>query len=142
MKKQLLIRALMIQALIGIAFANVGYSRDWPDLNFAVTVEGKVTDDTGSPLPGVNIVEKGTSSGAVTDAAGYFKLEVKDANSILVFSFIGFATKEIQVGTQSAINVSMEPDVVALSEIVVTGYGKKIFVGGGCWKRSGKRYRN
>ena len=123
MKKQLLIRALMIQALIGIAFANVGYSRDWPDLNFAVTVEGKVTDDTGSPLPGVNIVEKGTSSGAVTDAAGYFKLEVKDANSILVFSFIGFATKEIQVGTQSTINVSMEPDVVALSEIIVTGYG-------------------
>jgi len=123
MKKQLLTKVLMVQALIGIAFVNVGHSRDWPDLNFAVAVEGKVTDDTGAPLPGVNIVEKGTSSGAVTDAAGYYKLEVKDANSILVFSFIGFATKEIQVGTQSIINVSMEPDVVALSEIVVTGYG-------------------
>ena len=123
MKKQILFKVLILQALIAMAFVNISQARDWADAKFKVTVEGKVTDDAGAPLPGVNIIEKGTTNGAVSDNTGYFKLEATDENSVLVFSFIGFATKEVVVGSQSTINVSMASDALALSEIVVTGYG-------------------
>lgn len=87
------------------------------------TVTGKVTSaDDGSGIPGVNILEKGTSNGTVTDADGNFRMSV-GSNAALVFSFVGYATQEISVGTQSNINVTMQSDVTALSEVVVTGYG-------------------
>ncbi|MEK6781476.1 MAG: SusC/RagA family TonB-linked outer membrane protein [Bacteroidota bacterium] len=86
-------------------------------------VSGKVTSaDDGAGIPGANIQIKGTSSGTVSDADGNFKINISP-NATLVFSFIGYATQEIVVGTQSTINVSMLTDVVSLSEIVVTGYG-------------------
>lgn len=87
------------------------------------TVTGKVTAaEDGSGIPGVNILEKGTSNGTVTDADGNFRINV-GANATLVFSFVGYATQEVAVGSQSSINVSMQSDVTALSEVVVTGYG-------------------
>lgn len=88
-------------------------------------VTGKVTGaDDGSPLPGVNISEKGTSQGTVTDFEGNYKLAVPNG-ATLVFSFVGYATQEVVVGGQSVINVTLQTDVLALQEIVVIGYGQQ-----------------
>jgi iron complex outermembrane receptor protein len=87
------------------------------------TVSGKVTSsDDGSGIPGANIQIKGTSTGTVTNSDGSFSISASDTD-VLVFSFVGYATQEITVGTQSTINVSLQPDVTALSEVVVVGYG-------------------
>jgi TonB-linked SusC/RagA family outer membrane protein len=98
----------------------------------AKSVKGKVTDDSGSPLPGVTVTEKGTSNGAISDAEGRYSINVKDGASTLVFSFVGFASQEILVGSNSEINVSLKPDVSNLEEIVVVAYGtqKKVTVTG------------
>jgi iron complex outermembrane receptor protein len=97
----------------------------WSSQAFAQgrTVTGKVTSaEDGEGLPGVNILIKGTSTGAVTDFDGNFSLSVSN-NDVLVFSFIGFVSQEVLVGSQSVIDVSLASDVTTLSEIVVTGYG-------------------
>lgn len=87
-------------------------------------VTGKVTEaETGDPIPGANVVVKGTSNGTVTDIDGNFSINVAESSAVLVFSFVGFVTQEIELGSQSVINVSMVSDVTALSEIVVIGYG-------------------
>ncbi len=78
-------------------------------------------DNTG--LPGVNIVVQGTTIGTVTDIEGQYTLEVPSESSILVFSSVGFVTEEIAVGTNTVIDVTLNPDITALSEIVVVGYG-------------------
>ncbi|HEV8511672.1 MAG TPA: TonB-dependent receptor [Cyclobacteriaceae bacterium] len=83
---------------------------------------GKVTDPSGTPLPGVTILVKGTSVGTSSDAQGVYSLEAS-GDDVLVFSFIGYASKEISVGAQSVIDVAMTEDVAALQEIVVVGYG-------------------
>ncbi len=86
-------------------------------------VTGKVTSaDDGSGIPGVNILEKGSTNGTVSDSDGNFRISV-GANATLVFSFVGYATQEVAVGSQSSVNVSLQSDVTALSEVVVTGYG-------------------
>src|SRR5882762_10985770 len=88
------------------------------------TVTGKVTSkEDGSTLPGVNVVEKGTSNGTITDIDGNYSITI-GPNSTLVFSFVGFKAQEILVGDQSSVNVAIEPDVTALSEVVVIGYGQ------------------
>ncbi|WP_374755169.1 SusC/RagA family TonB-linked outer membrane protein [Dyadobacter jejuensis] len=88
------------------------------------TVTGKVTDvSTGDPLPGVNVVVKGTSQGTSTDVDGSYSIQVADNSSVLVFSFVGFVSKEIQVGNRSVVNLAIESDTKALSEVVVIGYG-------------------
>jgi len=86
-------------------------------------ISGKVTDaGDGSPVPGVNILEKGTSNGTVTDADGNYSISVGD-NATLVFSFVGYLSQEVSVGAQSTINVNLASDVTALSEVIVVGYG-------------------
>jgi TonB-linked SusC/RagA family outer membrane protein len=86
-------------------------------------VTGRVTsEEDGASVPGANISEKGTTNGTVTDADGNYRITV-GANATLVFSFIGFATQEITVGSQSSINVVMKSDVTSLQEVVVIGYG-------------------
>lgn len=86
-------------------------------------VSGRVTSqEDGLPIPGVNVVIKGTSVGTATDADGSFMVTVSENSAILVFSFIGYTTQEIIVGAQSSINVRLAPDAQQLSEVVVTGY--------------------
>jgi TonB-dependent starch-binding outer membrane protein SusC len=85
-------------------------------------VTGRVIDATGSALPGVNILEKGTINGAITDADGKYAITVASSNSVLNFSFIGYVTKEVTVGAQITIDVTMAEAVSALDEIVVVGY--------------------
>ncbi len=88
------------------------------------TVTGKVTaSDDGSAMPGVNILEKGTSNGTVTDSNGEFKIEV-GAAATLTFSFVGYATQEIVVGSQTTINTTLAADAKSLAEVVVIGYGE------------------
>lgn len=85
-------------------------------------VKGKVTDPSGTPLPGVTIIVKGTSVGTSSDAEGAYSLEA-EAKDVLVFSFIGYAAQEIPVGTQTLIDVSLKEDIATLQEVVVVGYG-------------------
>jgi TonB-linked SusC/RagA family outer membrane protein len=87
-------------------------------------ITGKVTDGVG-PLPGVNVIVKGTNVGTVTDFDGNFTLNVKDSNAILVFTYIGFTTKEVAVKNQTTIKVIMVEDAAKLDEIVVVGYTSK-----------------
>lgn len=90
---------------------------------FAVTVTGKVTDELNNPLPGVNVLVKGTTTGTTTNSDGLYTLTVPDENSTLVFSFIGYTTQEVALGSQSEINVTLQPDIKSLQEVVVVGYG-------------------
>jgi TonB-dependent SusC/RagA subfamily outer membrane receptor len=89
-------------------------------------VSGRVIDlEVNEGLPGVNVVLKGTSIGTVTDLEGRFTLDISSGEDVLVFSSVGFITQEIMVGNQSTINVNMAPDIKALEEIVVIGYGSQ-----------------
>lgn len=86
------------------------------------TITGKVTDENNEPLPGVNVVEKGTSNGNITDIHGVFTLNVAEG-SVVVFSSVGYVTEEIVVGNQSVFNITLLPDIRSLKEVVVIGYG-------------------
>ncbi|MFC6194170.1 TonB-dependent receptor [Dyadobacter subterraneus] len=90
-------------------------------------VTGKVLDEAGLGLPGVSVVLKGTQAGSTTDVDGKFQLEVGDdiaSKAVLVFSFVGFKTQEIVLGSQSALTVNMALEDKSLQEIVVIGYGQ------------------
>ncbi len=87
-----------------------------------VAVKGQVIEADAEGLPGVNVVEKGTTNGTVTDFNGNYSLSV-DPGAVLVFSYIGFKSQEIAVGGRSTIDVAMELDVTSLQEVVVIGYG-------------------
>jgi TonB-linked SusC/RagA family outer membrane protein len=94
-------------------------------------VSGNVTDVNSSPLPGVNILIKGTSNGTVTDINGHYSLTV-NSSDVLLFSYIGFIPKEVIAGNQSTIDVILTEEVSDLNEVVVVGYGiqKKSLVTG------------
>ena len=98
--------------LIGISWA---YSQE-------KTVSGNVTDDTGMPLPGVNILIKGTTTGIQTDFDGNYAIQANEGQ-ILVFSYIGQQTIEMTIGQSNLINIQMEQDTQALEEVVVTAQG-------------------
>jgi len=87
------------------------------------TVTGTVSSDAEGPIPGVNIVIQGTTTGAVTDVDGNFTITVPGPDAVLVFTSIGYASQNITVGNQTSINVNLVEDVMALDEIVVIGYG-------------------
>jgi len=95
-------------------------------------VSGRITDDKGAALANVSVVIKGTTQGTTTNATGDFTLTVPNNKAVLVISYVGFQTKEITVGSQSQINVSMSTDAGQLSDVVVVGYGtqKKVTVTG------------
>jgi TonB-dependent starch-binding outer membrane protein SusC len=86
-------------------------------------VSGRVTDENGDGMPGVNVSIKGTTKGVMTDAAGVYSLQVADG-AVLVFSFVGYATQEMTVGNKTTLNVQLKPDAKALDEVVVVGYGQ------------------
>lgn len=88
----------------------------------AQTVKGTVIDENGDPMIGVNVVIKGTTTGIITNTDGNYGIEASP-DATLIFSFIGYNTEEITVGNQSVINVSLQPDVTQLQDIVVVGYG-------------------
>ncbi|MCM4162319.1 MULTISPECIES: TonB-dependent receptor [unclassified Arenibacter] len=87
------------------------------------SISGTITDNTGVPLPGASIVEKGTTNGTQSDFDGNFSMTVENGNSGLTISYIGFATKEIAINGQEVVNVSLEESSSGLEEVVVVGYG-------------------
>ena len=87
------------------------------------TVTGKVVDSEGDPLPGVNIVVQGTTTGAVSDLNGNYTVTVPNEKATLVFSFVGYLTEEVSVNGQSNIDLTLVEDVQSLEEVVVIGYG-------------------
>ena len=87
-----------------------------------LTVSGTVRDESGTALPGVSVVVKGTSNGTVTDLDGQYSLSA-DSDDVLIFSYLGFSSQEIAVGNQTAIDVTLTEDISELDEVVVVGYG-------------------
>lgn len=87
------------------------------------TISGTVTDDTGLPLPGANVIVKKSSTGTQTDFDGRYNIEAQIGQT-LVFSYVGFETKEVRVGKHNIINVSMDSSA-SLDEVIVTGYGAR-----------------
>lgn len=85
-------------------------------------VSGKIIDKAGDPLIGVNVTEKGTTNGTNSDPNGNFVISLTSANSILSFSFIGYITQDITVGSQSSINVTLIESMSSLDEVLVVGY--------------------
>lgn len=88
----------------------------------AVPVSGRVVDENGQGMPGVTVLEKGTTNGVTTSADGSFTLNVASGSATLVFSFVGYTSREVAVANQSTINISLAPDTEALNEVVVVGY--------------------
>jgi TonB-dependent starch-binding outer membrane protein SusC len=90
------------------------------------TIQGKVTsveDGKTAGLPGVNVIVMGTVKGTTTDADGNYRLELAQDENSLTFSFIGYKTQTIAVGSQSIINLVLQSDAQELEEVVVVGYG-------------------
>lgn len=103
-----------------------------PDLSYEtaqvadITISGKVTDEKGDLLAGVSVIVKGTTQGTTTDGTGSFRIAVPDTRATLVFSFVGYAKKEIVVGSQTSLTVALTPDDQTLNEVVVVGYGSQL----------------
>ncbi len=87
------------------------------------TISGKVSDANGLLLPGVNIMIKGTQRGTTTNEAGLYTLSIPDENVTLIFSFVGYVSREIETGSLAVIDITMETDTKSLNEVVVVGYG-------------------
>lgn len=106
-----------------LAMANPETSLTAVDLSNSVqsTITGTVTDESGAPLPGANVIVKGTTNGTQTDFDGNYTLEAA-GDATLIFSYLGFQTKEVAVDGQSTINTSLAEDAAALDEVIVTGY--------------------
>lgn len=107
--------ALFLMCLLGI-------TQSWAQ---TTRITGRViSSDDGTGLPGVSILEKGTTNGTVTDADGNYGLNASQ-NAALVFSFVGYTSQEVPVNGRSTIDITLYSDVTALSEIVVVGYGQQ-----------------
>lgn len=89
----------------------------------SLQVSGKVSSTSGELLPGVNVVEKGTNNGTITDLDGNYSISVSSANAVLLFSSIGYVRQEVDVEGRTSIELNLEEDVTGLEEIVVVGYG-------------------
>ena len=101
---------------------------------------GVIKDEKGDPLPGAAVMIKGTTIGTITDINGEFALSVPIDSKVLVFSFVGFKTQEIQIGNKTAFNIMLEEQAVGLDEVVAVGYGtqKKASVVGAIANTTGK----
>ena len=109
------VKGFGVLMMLGILLCGSAYAQD-------VTVKGRVTDTKGNALPGVSVTIKGTTRGTSSDMEGGYTLTAPPASSLL-FSFIGFASKEVVVGSESTIDVVLSDDAKALEEVVVIGYG-------------------
>ncbi|HZJ18733.1 MAG TPA: TonB-dependent receptor plug domain-containing protein [Pricia sp.] len=108
----------LLKKLILPIFLSVG------SVIYAQTVKGVVSDASG-PIPGANVIIKGTSTGTATDFDGNFEIAV-DNNDVLVISYLGYVTKEVEYTGQDIINVLLQEDAALLEEVVVVGYGKSV----------------
>lgn len=116
-EKSMLILKRMLVLIICACALNVNAQK--------TEISGYVIDKrTSEPLVGATVMVKGSSTGSIADVDGRYVVPVSSTNDILVFSYIGYSTKEIQVGNRSTVNVELEEDISILSDVVVIGYGK------------------
>ncbi|MEP6734056.1 MAG: TonB-dependent receptor [Chryseolinea sp.] len=92
---------------------------------FDKVISGRVVDENNQALPGSNVVIKGTTVGTTADADGKFSLSVPDDTQTLVVTYIGYAVQEITIGNRTEINISLQPDLSTLNEVIVVGYGEQ-----------------
>ncbi|HUW92717.1 MAG TPA: SusC/RagA family TonB-linked outer membrane protein, partial [Bacteroidales bacterium] len=122
-----LLLSFMLPALLSLLHAVPVFASDTVYDGMTVAqqrvVTGLVTDNNGVPMPAVNIIEKGTSNGLWTDSQGRYSITLTTTDPILVFSYIGYAPREIAVEAQTTINVILEVSAVGLDEVIVVGYG-------------------
>lgn len=134
MKRIYLLYCVLLVSLISYnAYANVLYhsssgvehlEAEWSSSPLqTITVSGTVTDESGNSFPGVAVMVKGTTKGTITDVNGRYTIEISEANPILVFSSVGYLTEEVAVESRSVIDIVLYPDIVSLSEVVVTALG-------------------
>ena len=92
------------------------------------SVTGTVTDESGEPLPGVTVLVKGTTQGTVTNMDGYYTISNVPKDATLQFSFVGMITREVEIGSQATVDITMNADAIGIEEVVAVGYGtqKKI----------------
>lgn len=138
---------MALSLVLAISNTSVAYSN--PTSNrFEVVqnnhqISGRIVDSTGEPLIGVNILEKGTSNGTITDFDGKFTLNVSP-NSTLVISYIGYKEQEVKVNNQTSFNITLHEDTETLDEVVVIGYGavKKADLAGSVSVMDNKAFRD
>ena len=121
-RKLSLVLFLLCLVLMSVVAGSAPDGNEAPDQQ--TTIKGKVIDsETLTGLPGVNIVVKGTTVGAISDVNGDFTIPITSTDAVLTISFIGYVSQDIPVGNQTVINVSLTTDAVAMEEVVVVGYG-------------------
>jgi TonB-linked SusC/RagA family outer membrane protein len=153
MKKKYLLSTFMrmtvIIVFISITIISSAFAANAPaylrytdviEADVSKVITGKVTDENGLTLPGVTVTLKGTTNAVGTDVNGTFRIDVPNDQSVLVFTFVGYASKEVTVSDKSVINVSLRSDSRSLNEVVVVGYGtqKRANVTGAVSSVSGK----
>ena len=128
-------RRLMVPTMAIMSFLMLGYASSvWAKANPTsktdktawlqqMTVNGMVTDSSGAPLSGVSVFLKDTKTGVLTDESGHYSLPLKVSKGVLVFSFVGYESKEVPFDHQTELNVSLDAQSNTLNEIVVVGYG-------------------
>lgn len=132
LKHVTILRIAMLYCLLFIVFLNGGWSHDLSSYNHEKNTKlsefdvfGKVTNQKGEPLIGVNIVLKGTDKGVVSDIEGNYAITVSDAQSVLIFTYVGYEGQEIIVGNQTTLNVVLIENIRTLEEFVFVGYGSR-----------------
>ncbi len=112
-----LLHTILFTLVLGMISQGIVYAQER-------TITGQVKDaETSEPLPGANVYVKGTTRGTITDLDGNYRITIGPADQVLVFSYVGYVNREIEVGDQTIIDVNLEPQTVGLDEIVVIGYG-------------------
>jgi TonB-dependent starch-binding outer membrane protein SusC len=112
-------RNYLLKVVVGLFFVLTSFTVQAKDK----TVTGKVTDSKNEPLTGVTVLAVGTTIGTVTDINGLYSITVPEGQETLQFSFIGYVTESLSIGTQTVLNVTLIEDVKKLDEVVVIGYG-------------------
>jgi len=115
--KHIFKKLIYVYLLLGMTFIHAGVFAQ------GIAVSGTITESSGEPLPGANVVIKGTSTGTVSDTNGRYSITVPNSDAVLVFSSVGFESQEVIVGNSTNINPTMLEDTRQLEEVVVVGYG-------------------
>ena len=124
MSFRLLLR-LGLSALVMLLFTNTADLRaaDFPEPNLDKTVSGTVTNEAGEPLVGASVRAKGTTSGALTNDAGQYRLTMPDEVTTLIFSYVGYTTQEVEISGRTTVDISLAESTSSLDEVVVVAYG-------------------
>jgi TonB-linked SusC/RagA family outer membrane protein len=126
-------RSLVLATFLQVAFCSVLFANESNAVSGITpsimrqdrTIKGIVTDENGQGIPGVNVIVKGTSEGTTTDADGAYTLSIADNNVTLVFTFIGYETKEEPIAGRSTVSLTLLPDVKTLDEVTVVAFGEQ-----------------